>query len=697
MQGKYDTLDSVELTQTTTLHDVYTWVLGLPMAQADVCGILITGPINMGQPQGGTWGRFARFQGHDEVWGVRSAPVGRLGQPIALGEVRQVAVIVRESERSTRARVTVIKLWRLPSDTMVPMPVQDERRRARGRRTHGASGVAVHGVNLFEDIDKPGASFFAVRGTHTVLSAITTIHNEATSALCKVETAMNPRYILAGAIAGFVVPDAPTVRRCEEQYTEGAWDQAVENNESAFARLLEDVGFPSEADMASRLLFTAEDLFEQCSFVGYLDMLADPFYDGALPDAAHQPSGIALMMAIAVHVATNPARWGLPAARPEDAYAAKEVAFLVECVMPSLMATGSDGVSGVQTFGVDLVINRALEAIRSLIHKMQSGQADGARVGVDHRRLSQVVKETMLFLYCTGVALCQDVCGLVPQHADGSSGLYTSTGLAQPLADPMLESRTQSAYAANLGRVVARWPTIRTSSRGKRQLALTAVLVSVDRWLRTRTYKGVVLSQTAQAPHSVLPQDLDPAAPAAAAAAAAAAASERAAPTPRSAKKKKKQQFPEAALAERGRLRDAHGQYCANQVVAPLFGDKRDPRLMECCAKLSGEAIDQAAGIFADVLQWGGCAGIGQLFEVTSYMVGTKSALRCANCNQFVNVVQSVAFAGALGTCHRCKHPRCLACVTKDLAATQSAKGGTRPDAAETCRICTKRKDEANA
>ena len=102
MEGKYDTLDSVELTNATTLHDLYTWVLGLPMAQADVCGILITGPINLGQHPAGTWGRFTRFRGHDEVWGVRSAPVGRLGQPLTLGEVRQVAVVVRESERSMR-------------------------------------------------------------------------------------------------------------------------------------------------------------------------------------------------------------------------------------------------------------------------------------------------------------------------------------------------------------------------------------------------------------------------------------------------------------------------------------------------------------------------------------------------------------------------------------------------------------------
>ena len=78
-------------------------------------------------------------------------------------------------------------------------------------------------------------------------------------------------------------------------------------------------------------------------------------------------------------------------------------------------------------------------------------------------------------------------------------------------------------------------------------------------------------------------------------------------------------------------------------------------------------------------------------------MIGTKSAVRCANCDAFVNVVQSVAFAGALGTCARCAHPRCLACVTKDLAATNGPHGGVRPDATQTCRICAQRGNESDA
>ena len=53
--------------------------------------------------------------------------------------------------------------------------------------------------------------------------------------------------------------------------------------------------------------------------------------------------------------------------------------------------------------------------------------------------------------------------------------------------------------------------------------------------------------------------------------------------------------------------------------------------------------------------------------------------------------------AGALGKCARCAHPRCLACVTKDLAATNGPHGGVRPDATQTCRMCAQRGDESDA
>ena len=156
----------------------------------------------------------------------------------------------------------------------------------------------------------------------------------------------------------------------------------------------------------------------------------------------------------------------------------------------------------------------------------------------------------------------------------------------------------------------------------------------------------------------------------------------------RSAKKKKKQV--EAMLAERGKVRGASGQYCATQAVAALLGDKKDPRFAVMSENLSGQAVNEAAGVFADVMQWGGCAGIGKLFDVASYLVRPNSAVRCGSCEQYVNVAQSVAFAGMLGQCASptCTHPRCLACVASDIKAL--GRGGAS-QRTENCLFCLHR------
>ena len=673
MASNYDTLESIELPNDVTVLDLYTFVLGLPMAQADVCGTMTTGPLTLRHTREGTWGRTVRFNEHPELWAVRSAPAGRMGKPIERGEVRKVAVLVRDNERSPRGTVSLIKLWRMPSDEADVLPSEDGRHRDRGTRTYGAVGVAVHGISLFHEAASRGDP--AAPNAHEVFSAVATIHKPDGN-ICRLESSMTPLYVLSGSIAGFAIPQVPEVRFCEEQFTETSW----EKNELTLERLVASMHCSQDKQAAARLLCTAESVLEQFSFVGYLDAAADPFCDSALPDYAHQPSGIALMMAIAVRIACNPSRWGLVPARSEDAYATKEASFLIEAVVPSLVATASDGVSGVQSYSIDVVINRALEEMRGEIHKLQSGKADGSRHNIDHKNLSQVVKETMHFLYCTGVALCVDLFAVTPQQPDGSSGLYTSVGFAQPLADPVLESRTQSAYEANLGQLVTRWRTVRTSSRGRRQLALSRVLVSVDQWLKTHRYKGAVLSQTAQAPNSVLPQELDPSA-----ASASAERIDTVSAAPRSCKKKKKKV--EAMLAERGKLRDAKAQNFATTAVSGLFGNKNDPRLLESAAKLSPEAINQAAGVFADVLQCGGCMGISKLFKPNSYLVTPRSAMRCTNCEQFVNVVQSIAFSGKIGQCPTCKRPRCLYCVSAVIHAAAACPDAGYNISCTTCSV----------
>ena len=663
MAAMYDTLDSIELHHGATIHDLYTWVLGLPMTQARVCGMLTTGPIHYTQAKAASWGQFARFESHREVWAVRSAPAGRIGQPLEDGELRQVAVLVRDSERSTRARVTLIKLWRGPPNASLLREERDERRSERGTRTFGPLGVACHAVHFFHDK--------AVLMCECAHSAVATVFKENQNGICRVEASVTPKYALCGSLSGYVIPGVPSNIPSQEIHVRHTWEKA----NHTFASMVKSMVSDGDHTEAAMLLYSAESVLEQCSFIGYLDMLADPFYDGALPDHAHQPNAIALMMVIAVRIACNPTKWNMPPTRSDDAYATRETNGLIESVVPSLAASGVDGVSGAQSYAIDVVISRALEELVGVITKMQTGKLDGSRINRDPARIDQVSRETLTFLYCTGLAVCQDVCGLDPQQKDGTSGLHTSAGFARLLADPVAESRAKAAYGADLGQVLSQWPTVRTSTKGRRQLALARTFVSVDQWLKTRKYKGVLLAHTAQAPDSVLPQELDPAAASSSSSPAAPEVLGASLATPRSSKKKKK--HVEALLAERGKMREAKAQYCANAARASLIGDKSDLRLAECTEKLSTEAVTQASGALADVLQLGGCAGIEKLFELKSYLVTPQSVMRCGSCRgNFVNIVQSVAFAGMLATCQECGHPRCLECIARDIAHAKQTRDG---------------------
>jgi hypothetical protein len=267
--------------------------------------------------------------------------------------------------------------------------------------------------------------------------------------------------------------------------------------------------------------------------------------------------------------------------------------------------------------------------------------------------------DTLHYLLCTGTAVCVDLFGLRPN--EGDDDLYTPFGLASTVIDPIAASREQSAHEKGLGNTVQRWPTLRTSTKGRRQLALAAVFVEVDIWLRTGKYRNMVLDPTTQAQVSVNLEDLDPTA-----APRAQATNVAAATAAKSAKKKKR---PEALLAERGKMRGAKQSNCAHALMRSIFdnGSCNDRYLASASEQLCVKAIVAATGIFADVLQQGACVGMADLFKFQTYLVSPSSKVQCAHCDNTVNAVESVAFSGAFGSCASCGHPRCLKCVSEDI------------------------------
>lgn len=655
MPSGYDTLDDVDV--FGNLIEMYNLVLGVAIEMPDLCGVLTTGTLDQSPSQHAQWGGGpTSFANHQEVWHVRSAPKGRIGQPLAHNEVRKVSVLVRKSATHRVARITNIKLWRLPQSAKIDAVAQDlfdakdVRHADRGKRTYGAKGVGIHGIHLFASRERPTPSLHASIACKRILSSVAKITRTEDNALSKMEASTLPHYVVAASLAGFrLIDDSKTLPSdCQEQYDEQTWDTLCVHLALCFRDKLKLSPYARSEDTSIKLMMTAEDVYEQLSLIGYLDLRADPFFCGSLTDDMHRPSGLPLILALAVLIAAHPEKWGLAPTRMDDACATKEASLFVDSVVPAVLALDGGSFSGENAFAFDLVMKLAHSSFdnhqevqpRSLVHKKERS-----------------VQETMHFLFCMGVAVCEDLFGLPPTGGGCASGQYTRYGFAAQLSDPMVESRAQSAYAMGLGNLVDGWPTLRTGTRGRRQLALADVLVEVNEWLCSGKYRGTILALTTEAPDFAHKNELTPHDP------------QPNAVVPRSAKKKKRVGA-SALLAERSRVRDAKQKHCTTESVRSIFPpcSRNDRRVLACGEKVCGAALVSAASTFSEVLLLGGCGGPSQLFEFSSYLVSPTMTTWCAHCTNDVHVVQSIAIAPTdLRNCVACGHPRCLECASRDM------------------------------
>jgi hypothetical protein len=682
MAHQYDTLDAVDTNGASDIADAYALVVGEAMDAPDLCGVITSGPLNQSYSHGGYWGRYPlSFKGHPEVWYMRCAPVGRIGKPLERGEVRKISVLVRESETSKNSIVTNIKLWRRPLAEEMLTDRLDIRKRTRGWATLGPIGVATHGIRMFERRITDNAQ--------VTLPAIATVTRTADGVtLRRIEPMMMMHYVLASSMIGMGLHDPPKPRMCEICYTEAEYDSACTRSAATFRRMCADHMPSLKGEDIVSLMASAEDVCEQESFIGYLDQRADPFYIGAMQDDMHKPSGMPLILAIAVCIASNSEQWGLPAIRSDDAFATQEARFFIESTLPTIvsMDAGAKKTGRGQVHSIDVILNYALANIKLCLSKVESGSVlamasdSKSPYSVDAKKINNALKASLSYLMCTGISVCVDLFGLPPKRSSGLDGAYNAYGFAQHLVDPVMASRVQSAHDKGLGNTVPRWKTLRTSTRGRRQLALASVLVEVDAWLRTGKYKGVVLQPTSEASESVRPDELDPTRVPATPAMPTMPTTTTSASAASARSSKKKHKKPEALLAERGKQREARQHGYAFDAVRCMIrpGGKEDWKVPEAAQKLCGESVQAAAAIVSDLLQGlehGVCVGIGDLFQMCTHLVGPASKVQCANCENTVDVVESVAFSGALGACPGCGHPRCLECVSADIATF--AAGGT--------------------
>lgn len=723
----FDTLDDVELCDTASIADVYEAVLGAAMEQDDVVGCCMTGAITPSyQYQVGNhkWGeKVVAYESHFETWQVRSSPKGRIGKPLELDEFREVLVLVR-NKQTRRAQITTIKLWTLPG--LLRRIDHTKTKHARGEVTYGAVGISYHGVAMFNQ--RAHREYFLSRNCncHSVLSSINTLTDAEGARTHRVESNPLAHLVIAGHLAGFNMPDMPLGRDCEERMSEEEYNSshgvAMRLFQAELAKIMPD-GIEPGPQLKVSYIFSAQCIFEQAGFIALLDEMASPLYEDAIADDRHQPCSVALMLAIAVRIACNPRRWGLPPVLGDDAYAVKTVSAIFDTVQMSVLRGPFDNREGTQTYGIDVAITHACESMKGVIHKLEHGKINGVRLDAQAAKTEKIYRKTMTHLFCAGVAVCQDVCGLRPCSSMDEAKSGSFRDVASWYTDSLTESSAQSAHAAGLGQVTEVYPRHRTSTRGKRQAALVRVLQSVEDWICTGKYEGAPLSQSQGLPNgcalvdSVRADDIElatttaatgapAAAPAAAPSVSSSGSSSSGTSTSASRKKKGAKSAPppskdaaaDSKLASNGRRRSTNERNCIDKATESLLKAHRELERQQTsfllAANLKGSALDEAAGVMTDLLQVGSVLGMGQYFDAQTYAVGPNGVVQCATCPRGLNVVESVAFSGAFGKCVRCNHPRCLHCVSEDidLVAANQAESEllTEPTSVDLrgCKMC---------
>ena len=497
----FDTLGDLDLTEVTSVSSLYDAVVGRPLRQEGHFGLVTTGAMTLSGATSSSWNdknQGVQFGKHEEVWQVRSAPKGRIGKKLLPGELRKVVVLTRSTKRTdTVGRVSVIQLALLPPEAQQERP--DSHRAAQ---TCGAFGVPVQGIHLWEhfgrkmlaDLDLPEGK----DGFHAVFSGYSLLQKATQGTVLFGE--MQPNFVatpvLAGRLAGFDVPDRPARKKEVERCDYHVWTMDTSNANIRFG--MEIKGRLAEGDYGAktttRLTRAARDVSEQLSLVGWLDKLADPFFDHALPDDALRPNGLMLVMAVAVRVACDPERWGLSGKvprTPDDLWATRAMRDLIESVQPSVELVAEEMVVTQCRTAVDLLLE---DTILSLQRDLEMHERDGREPKDTIDAVRATTKTSLEFLHHAGVALAIDVCAPPPIDVDGTTGIYTENGCAKSRCDPVQEARYQAAYEHGMGRLASYWaPPTRGTTRGARQLTLMRVLGHVERWLCTGTFHGIHL------------------------------------------------------------------------------------------------------------------------------------------------------------------------------------------------------------
>ncbi len=514
---------------------------------------------------------------------------------------------------------------------------------------------------------------------------------------------------VAASLVGVNMTDQTTTHagyQTVEQYTTSGWTgymgQWTSNLGTKMIHRHPSLNLSDREDARIELTWRARsdaiDLCNDLSMVGMLDMIADVFYDGALPDDVHRPTAGGLLISVAVRLACFPHRYPIACdelqfGTPNDMVASKRVADMFESCMKPLISTMDND----PMYAIDVLLRDVLAKIETDLQHARSSrsskQARGGR-GVDPDTRDSAARQALHSLFRHGIAVCNDVMGVLPQSAGQSYYHNEFLRTASECFDPLSLSRSEDAWASGLGVLHAMDEAPRCTSRGERLGALRRVLHTSELWIRTGKYGGRVLllgphdsqfNGAMQALSTVTEKKLE----------------SMRRPSNKDMTANMKRAFlekpaPGSGKTVAGRMGGSTKSKSAKKrreqaFNAQQYTQEAQNKTKEIETALANSIDHQAFAIARSMAETIICQGPSlatQDFTTSAYVGSQYSRLQCSCCPRTVHITQGLGLWSLFGRCTSCNRRRCLECAQKYVSALDLWDDDTPRPREPTCLFC---------
>jgi hypothetical protein len=424
---------------------------------------------------------------------LRSWPKGRIGKTLEKGEVRLTSVYVADRCVNSIANLRIVLSFlvgHVDMDAYVEAPI---------RESYSVDCIPLLPLASFDeenasfDLDGAACSSNNTDPRMIFASTVMVVHPSTPTPKKSFRTG-NHDYEVASVVVG--VPVKYSARQCYELTTEPCYNNIqvallsqlssnIAKHRPEFTQRVVTIGSNPMA-AAAFALNSSRIACDMLSAAGLVDIIASPVACGAVPDAMLHPLQLPLVLALLTRMAAKPEKYQLKAGTHNDAYAASELAGLVECQFHPILRY----YDGEPLWAVDVCAIVALTQIKAQLLKVKKKK--------DRENQETNVDKSMNALFSLGTALCNDVVGCTI-----SGDTYTDFGMAENMCGPIETARAKAATARGMGKLGTTLSSMRVSSRAARQRALVSMICEVEEFLRSGQCKSLQLAGSAGPRHKV--------------------------------------------------------------------------------------------------------------------------------------------------------------------------------------------------